>query len=127
MKRKEQGMEYEEGWDKIDHFTPLNPVQAQPHQPALSHQQWKSSPSPSPSFSWRPSLQESFLATGILEPKNTVTRSPRGRSRQVGRITEDPTLHEYHKYKQNTDQYTENSLGHYSGQEEVWGWFGCVL
>ena len=40
--RKEQSMEYEEGWDKIDHFIPLNPVQAQPHQPALSQKQWKS-------------------------------------------------------------------------------------
>ena len=105
--RKEQSMEYEERWDKIDHFIPLNPVQAQPHQSALFDQQWKSSPSPSPSFSWRPSSQELFLATGTLEPKNTATRSPQGRSKPVGKTTEDPTLHEYHTYKQNTDQYTE--------------------
>ena len=61
--RKEQSMEYEEGWDKIDHFIPLNPVQAQPHQAALSQQQWKLSSSPS--------LQESFFATEIFEQKNT--------------------------------------------------------
>ena len=105
--RKEQSMEYEEGWDKIDHFIPLNPVQAQPHQPALSHQQWKSSPSPSPSFSWRPSLQESFFATEIFEQKNTPARSHREKSRQAGRISKDPTLYEYHKYEQRTDQSNE--------------------
>ena len=105
--RKEQSMEYEEGWDKIDHFIPLNPVQAQPHQSALFDQQWKSSPSPSQSSSWLQSSPGWSSAIRTSEPKNTVTRSPRGRSKQVGRITEDPTLHEYHKYKQNTDQYTE--------------------
>ena len=103
--RKEQSMEYEEGWDKIDHFVPLNPVQAQPHQPALSQKQWKLSPSPSPSFSWRPSLQESFFATEIFEQKNTPARSHREESRQTGRISKDPTLDEYHNTR--TDQSNE--------------------
>ena len=77
------------------------------HQSTLFDQQWKSSPSPS-QLSSRPQSSPGWsLAIGTSEPKNTVTRSPRGRSKQVGRITEDPTLHEYHTYKQNTDQYTE--------------------
>ena len=97
-------MKYEEGWNKIDHFFPLNPVQAQPHQPALSQKQWRSSPPTSPPSFSRPSLQKSFFATEISEPVTVRLRLHREKFRQAGKIFEDPTLDLYHNM---TDQSNE--------------------
>ena len=90
--RKEQSMKYEKGWDKIDHFIPLNPVQAQPHQP----EQWKSSLHTSPPSSSRPSWRRSFFATETFVPATVQLPSHQERSRQPGRILRDPNCNVYH-------------------------------
>ena len=107
---RERSMEYEERWDKIDHFIPLNPLQVQPHQglSALFNQPWKSSQSPSQLSSWPQSSPGWSSVIETTEPKSSVTRSPKGRSKPVGETIEekDPTLHEYHTHTQNTERKT---------------------
>ena len=63
---RERSIEYEERWDKIDHFIPLTPVQVQPNQGSsalfnqpnetvtylCNQQPWKSSPFRSQLSSW---------------------------------------------------------------------------
>ena len=99
--RKVQSMEYEEGWDRIDHSIPLNPVQAQPHQPALSQKQWRSSPPTSPPSFLRPSSQKSFFVTETSAPATVQSPSHQEKFKQPGKILRDPTWDLYHS---TTDQ-----------------------
>ena len=89
-------MGYEEGWDKIDHFIPLNPVQAQPHQPAQSQKQWRSSPPTSPPSFLRPSLRKSFFIIETSVPATVQLPSHQERSKRPGRILRDPNCDVYH-------------------------------
>ena len=126
---QERSMEYDERWDKIDHFIPLTPVQAQPHQFNQSservtylcnQQSWKSSPYPSQSSSWPQSSPKWSSAIEILEPKSIATRSPRGRFKPVGETTDeerkDPTFDEYHTHMERKTMTTKPNKSEYCGK-----------
>ena len=90
-------MKYEEGWDKIDHFISLNPVQKQPHQP----EEWKkSSLHTSPPSSSSPSWRRSCHAIETFAPAIEQLPLPPEEFTLPGRASSDPgdpTMDEYHR------------------------------
>ena len=96
-------MKYEEGWDKIDHFISLNPVQKQPHQP----EEWKqSSLHISPPSSSSPSWRRSCHAIETFAPAIEQLPLPPEESTLPGRASSDPgdpEFDEYHRSKDKTN------------------------